>query len=73
MGKRHLNPAAWQWRLLPGHHHPSTSLLIAVPLLIIACLLMVLGVFSSNLADIAIGIISVIAALGLQRHDHEAP
>ena len=72
MGKRHSNPAAWQWHILPGHHQP-TSQLIAVPLFIIGFLLTVSGVISANLADIAIGIIGVIAALGLQRHDHEAP
>ncbi|MNN73988.1 hypothetical protein D3C81_1901470 [compost metagenome] len=44
--------------------------LIAVPLFILGFLLIVCGVFSLSLANIAIGIIGLLAALGLQRHGH---
>lgn len=76
MGKRHPNLPAWQWRAYPDSHRPPTNLvlhLIAVPLFIIAFLLIVSGVFSSSLADVAIGIIGLLAALGLQRHCHREP
>ena len=41
-----------------------------MPLFIIAFLLIVSGVFSLSLGDVAIGIIGLLAALGLQRHGH---
>ena len=71
MGKRH--PPAWQWRTSPNNHqHPTHRVLhlIAVPLFIVAFLLMVSGVFSLDLASFAIGVIGLLAALGLQRHGH---
>ncbi|MCP2071252.1 UNVERIFIED_ORG: heme/copper-type cytochrome/quinol oxidase subunit 4 [Pseudomonas lini] len=76
MGKRHPNLAAWQWRAHPENHRQPThqaSYLMAVPLFIIAFVLMVSGVFSQSLADVAIGIIGVVAALGLQHHSHAEP
>ncbi len=76
MGKRHPNLPAWQWRVYPDNHRPPTHLvlhLIAVPLFIIAFLLIVSGVFSLSLGDVAIGTIGLLAALGLQRHGHVEP
>ncbi|MDR7054655.1 terminase [Pseudomonas sp. B24_DOA] len=73
MGKRHPNLPAWQWRAYPGNHqHPANLVLhlIAVPLFIVAFLLIVSGVFSLSLASVAIGVIGIVAALGLQRHGH---
>jgi hypothetical protein len=73
MGKRHPNLPAWQWRAYPGNHQHPTNLvlhLIAVPLFIVAFLLIVSGVFSLSLASVAIGVIGILAALGLQRHGH---
>ncbi|UVM52228.1 MULTISPECIES: terminase [unclassified Pseudomonas] len=73
MGKRHPNLPAWQWRAYPHNHQHPTNLvlhLIAVPLFIVAFLLMVSGVFSLDLASVAIGVIGLLAALGLQRHGH---
>jgi hypothetical protein len=73
MGKRHPNLPAWQWRTHPHNHQDPTNPvlhLIAVPLFIVAFLLMVSGVFSLDLASIAIGVIGLLAALGLQRHGH---
>lgn len=76
MGKRHPNLPAWQWRAYPDNHPHPTHLvlhLIAVPLFIIAFLLIVSGVFSLSLADVAVGIIGLLAALGLQHHCHVEP
>ncbi|SEE40731.1 hypothetical protein SAMN04490188_3720 [Pseudomonas kilonensis] len=76
MGKRHPNLPAWQWRTYPDNHRRPTNLvlhLIAVPLFIIAFLLIVSGVFSMSLGDVAIGIIGLLAALGLQHHCHVEP
>ena len=70
MGKRHPNLPAWQWRAYPDNHqHPANLVLhlIAVPLFIVAFLLLVCGVFSLSFANFAIGIIGLLAALGLQR------
>ncbi len=71
MGKRHPHLPAWQWRTWPAPDRQPTHQvlqLMAVPLFIIAFLLLVSGVFSASAADIAIGTIGVVAALGLQRH-----
>ncbi|WP_095078644.1 Mpo1-like protein [Pseudomonas sp. Irchel s3h17] len=73
MGKRHPNLPAWQWREYPNNHQHPTNLvlhLIAVPLFILAFLLIVSGVFGLNLGNVAIGIVGLLAALGLQRHGH---
>lgn len=73
MGKRHPNLAAWQWRVYPDNHRQPTHQvlqLIAIPLFIVAFLLIVTGMFKLNLADVAIGIIGVFASLALQRHRH---
>lgn len=73
MGKRHPNLPAWQWRTHPGNQqHPTHQVLhlIAVPLFIVAFLLIVSGVFSLSLVSVAIGVIGIVAALGLQRHGH---
>ena len=73
MGKRHPNLPAWQWRASPhNHQHPTDPVLhlIAVPLFIVAFLLMVSGVFSLDLASFTIGIIGLLAALGLERRGH---
>jgi len=76
MGKRHPHFPAWQWRVAPHtprHSSHQVSQLMAVPLFIVAFLLMVLGVFSESLADVAIGVIGMAAAFQLQRHDHSEP
>lgn len=76
MGKRHPHFPAWQWRVAPHNGRRSgyqVSQLMAVPLFIVASLLMVSGVFSQSLADVAIGLIGVVAAFQLQRHDHPQP
>ncbi|MCU7650081.1 terminase [Pseudomonas piscis] len=73
MGQRHPNLPAWQWRVYPNSHQHPTNLvlhLIAVPLFIVGFLLIASGVFSLSLLSLAIGVIGILAALGLQRHGH---
>ena len=73
MGKRHPNLPAWQWRAYPDNHRNPTNLvlhLIAVPLFIIGFLLIASGIFSLSFLSIAIGMVGLLAALGLQRHGH---
>ncbi|CAH0320319.1 hypothetical protein E3Z27_08510 [Pseudomonas mediterranea] len=68
MHKPHFPLAGWQWRAFNPTHLGLQ--LIAVPLLIIASLLIVSGALNLNLADISIGIIAVFASLGLLRQPH---
>lgn len=73
MGKRLPNIHAWQWRCYGGNpRHPANpvSHLIAVPLFIVAVLLILDGLFSMSFPSIAIGVIGLTAALGFQRHGH---
>jgi hypothetical protein len=68
MHKPHFTLAGWQWHAFNPTH--LVLQLIAVPLLIIASLLIVWGMLNRDLADISIGIIAVFASLGLLRHPH---
>lgn len=73
MGKRLPNLRTWQWRSYADNHRHPTNLalhLIAVPLFIIAALLIVDGLLGLSFSSIAIGVIGLIAALGFQRHGH---
>lgn len=73
MGKRHPNFPAWQWRSNPeNHRYPTNRVLqlIALQLFILGFLLIVTGVFGMSFSSVAIGIVSLLAALGLQRHGH---
>lgn len=73
MGKRHPNLPAWQWKSHPqNHQHPTNQVLnlIAVPLFIIGFLLLVSGAFNLSPLNVVIGVIGVLAALGLQRRGH---
>lgn len=70
MGKRHPNLPAWQWRQYPHNDQRPTHFalqLIAVPLFIIGFLLIASGTFSTNLASFAVGVVGIVAGLGLQR------
>ncbi|KPC06364.1 hypothetical protein ALQ72_02015 [Pseudomonas syringae pv. maculicola] len=54
------------------HQEQSASVtlyLIAVPLFILASLLVLNGMFSESLSSMAIGVIGLAAALGFQRKD----
>lgn len=68
MHKRHPTLAGWQWHAFNPTH--LALQLIAVPLLIIASLLIISGALNLDLADISIGIIAVFASLGLLHHTH---
>jgi phage terminase small subunit len=73
MGKRLPNIHTWQWRGYGDNHRHPTNLvlhLIAVPLFILAALLMLDGVLSLSFSSLAIGVIGLIAALSIQRHGH---
>ena len=74
MGKRHPNLPAWQWRSNPQSHqgraHQAINL-IAVPLLVVAFLLLVSGVFSENATSAVIGLVALFAALILKRQGHK--
>ena len=73
MGKRHPNLPAWQWRSNPQSHQGRTHQainLIAVPLLVVAFLLLVSGVFSEDATSAVIGLVALFAALVLQRQGH---
>ena len=69
MGKRHPNLPAWQWRSNPQSHQGSTHQainLIAIPIMVVAFLLLVSGVFSENATSAVIGLVALFAALILQ-------
>lgn len=68
MGKRHPDLPAWQWRSEPHRHNPTQQVLslIAVPLLVVACLLLASAAFSQNLPGAVIGLMTLLAGLGLQ-------
>ncbi|MDV9032260.1 Mpo1-like protein [Pseudomonas sp. RAC1] len=73
MSKRLPNLPAWQWRGYHHHHrHPANLVLhlIAVPLFILACLLLLSGLFAMDLTQLAVGALALIAALGMQRQGH---
>lgn len=73
MAKRLPNLHSWQWRGYAANHRNSTNLalhLLAVPLFILAALLLLDGVWSLSLTSIAVGVIGLVAALGLQGHGH---
>lgn len=73
MGKRLPNIHSWQWRGCADNHcHPTHFVLhvIALALFILAGLLILDGLFSFSFSSLAIGVISLIAALGIQRHGH---
>ncbi|WP_248919449.1 Mpo1-like protein [Pseudomonas entomophila] len=73
MSKRLPNLPAWQWRGYHHNHRHPTNLvlhLIAVPLFILGALLVLSGLFGLELSQIAVGVIALIAGLGLQRQGH---
>nr|WP_314481889.1 Mpo1-like protein [uncultured Pseudomonas sp.] len=73
MTKRLPNLPAWQWRgYRHNHRHPANLVLhlIAVPMFILGALLVLGGVFGLDIVQLAVGILALAAALGLQRHGH---
>lgn len=69
MGKRHPNLPAWQWRSNPQHPRNAANQaihLIAVPMMVIAFLLLASGIFSHHDTSAVIGLVALFAALVLQ-------
>jgi uncharacterized membrane-anchored protein len=73
MGKRLPDFHTWQWCDHSDNQCRSTHLVlhfIAASLFVLAALLLLNGLFSANFSSLAIGVISLIAARGVQRHEH---
>lgn len=72
MGKRHPNLLAWQWRGYAANHRNPTNLvlhLIAVPLFIVAAILLLGGLFGLDLLQVVLGVIGIGAGLAIQAKD----
>lgn len=69
MGKQHPDQPAWQWRCAPVNAR-SASLqaldLIAIPVMVVAFLLLASGVFSNTATSAVIGLVALIAGLAIQ-------
>ena len=69
MGKQHPDQPAWQWRSAPLNPR-SASLqaldLIAIPIMVVAFLLLASGVFSNNATSAVIGLVALIAGMAIQ-------
>ncbi|HGN3061927.1 DUF962 domain-containing protein [Pseudomonas aeruginosa] len=73
MGKRHPNLLAWQWRGYAANHRNPTNLvlhLIAVPLFIVAAILLLGGLFGLDLLQVVLGVIGIGAGLVIQAKGH---
>lgn len=69
MGKRHPNLPAWQWRSNPQSHQSTAHQalnLIAIPMMVLAFLLLAWGVFSENAVTACIGLLALFAGMALQ-------
>ena len=74
MGKRHPNLPAWQWRSTPKAHQNTAHQvinLIALPMMVLAFLLLASGIFSNNAPSAVIGLLTLFAALALQYQGHK--
>lgn len=70
MAKRISNLLIWHERH-PDQPH-ATLHLIAVPIFILAALLLVDSVMSASLTSLGVGVIGMVAAVALQRHGQPA-
>lgn len=68
MAKRITNLLIWHERH-PDQPH-ATLQLIAVPIFILAALLLLDSVMSASLTSLGVGVIGIVAAVALQRHGH---
>lgn len=69
MGKQHPDQPAWQWRSTPLNAQSASMQaleLIAIPMMIVAFLLMVSGVFSNNATSAVIGLVALFAGIAIQ-------
>ena len=70
MGKRHPDFPAWQWRVPPQNQrdaYQSVMHMLALPLFVLAFLLLAWGMFSADVPSIAVGVIGLLAGIGLKR------
>jgi len=69
MAKRLTSLHMWSWHA-DNHRPPANFVLnvIARPLFIVAALLIFDGLISCSFSSLAIGVIGLIAGLGIQRH-----
>lgn len=69
MGKRHPNLPAWQWRSNPQRNQGVTYQalnVIALPMIVLAFLLLASGVFSANGTSAIMGLLTLLAGMSLQ-------
>jgi phage terminase small subunit len=73
MGLRLQHPSRATAAYAATHRHPSNLLLhlIAVPLFIVASLLLLSGLLGASLLPVVLGAIGLVAALALQRQGHK--
>lgn len=74
MSKRHPNLLAWQWQGYAANHRNSTNLalhIIAVPLFVLATVILVSGLLQLSLSSIALGVIGIVASLAIQGRGHK--
>lgn len=71
MAKRISNLPIWHWHEQNPNQPHATLRLIAVPIFILAALLLLDGVVSASLTSLGVGIIGLVAAVGLQRHGQD--
>ncbi|MCY1272116.1 hypothetical protein D3C76_512830 [compost metagenome] len=74
MAKRHPNLFHWQWHGYAANHRNPTNLalhIIAVPLFIVAALILLGGLFRLSLSTILLGVIGIVAALAIQGRGHK--
>lgn len=74
MGKRHPNLFSWQWQGYAANHRNGSNLamhLVAVPLFIVAALVLLDGLFSLSLGSILLGAIGLVASLAIQGRGHK--
>ncbi|AGI25027.1 hypothetical protein H681_15795 [Pseudomonas sp. ATCC 13867] len=74
MAKRHPNLLAWQWRGYAANHRNPTNLalhILAVPLFILASVILVSGLLRLHLSGVALGVIGIVASLAIQGRGHK--
>lgn len=74
MGKRQPNLFTWQWQGYANYHRNGTNLalhLVAIPLFIVAALVLLDGLLSLSLGSILLGVIGMVASLAIQGRGHK--
>lgn len=73
MGRHRPNLVTWQWRGYAATHRNPINLivhLIAVPLFVLASLVLLSALFQLSVLPLILGVIGLLAALALQAHGH---